>query len=138
MMPPVSIVCRPLAFIAVATGGFLIQTTVVALLTGQASAAPELATAIGVELALLHNFLWHERWTWSDRLAGSGSRLQRFAGYQLATGSTSIIGNIVLVSAAVRAFGLDATAANVVAVGVMSVTNYLIADRWVFRHRAAA
>jgi len=138
MMPlPVSTRRRPLAFFAVASGGFLIQTTVVALLTRGASIAPEAATAIGVELALLHNFLWHERWTWSDRFAGA-PRLQRFAAYQLATGSTSILGTIVFVSAAVRVLGLDATAANVLAVGVMSVTNYLIADRWVFRHRAAA
>jgi putative flippase GtrA len=25
------------------------------------------ATAIAIELSLLHNFLWHERWTWRER-----------------------------------------------------------------------
>ena len=58
---------RPLAFVAVASGGFLIRMTIVAILTRALHAAALPATAIGVELAVLHNFLWHERWTWGDR-----------------------------------------------------------------------
>ena len=34
------------------------------------------ATLLAVEAALLHNFLWHERWTWSDRPA-AGHRHRR-------------------------------------------------------------
>jgi len=129
---------RPLAFVAVASGGFLIQTTIVAMLTRAAHAPAELATAIGVELAVLHNFLWHARWTWGDRFAGAHSRLRRFLAYQLATGSISLAANIIVVWAAVRAFGVDPTAANVLAVGVMSLANYMVADRWVFARQAVA
>ncbi len=25
------------------------------------------ATALAVEMAVLHNFFWHRRWTWADR-----------------------------------------------------------------------
>jgi putative flippase GtrA len=129
---------RPLAFLAVASGGFLIQTTIVALLTQRTSVAAEVATAIGVELAVLHNFLWHERWTWGDRFDAAPSRLRRFLTYQLATGATSLAGNIIFVSTAVRAFAVEATIANVLAVIVMSLANYLIADRWVFTRGAVA
>src|SRR5262245_51358502 len=129
---------RPMAFLAVASGGFLIQTAVVALLTHGAAVSAEVATAIGVELAVLHNFLWHERWTWSDRFDSARSRLRRFVTYQLATGAVSLAGNVVVVAAAVRAFDLDATMANVLAVVAMSVANFLIADRWVFTRTAVA
>ena len=128
---------RPLAFLAVAAGGFLLQTVTVALLTHLSSVVPELATAIAVEIAVLHNFFWHERWTWGDR-AASHSRLRRFGAYQLATGSTSLAGNLVVVAAAVRLFSIEATSANVIAVVVMSVANYTIADRWIFPRAAVA
>jgi archaetidylinositol phosphate synthase len=129
---------RPLAFFAVAAGGFLIQTTIVAVLTRRPWIPAELATAIGVELAVLHNFLWHERLTWADRLTGAPARIRRFVAYQLATGSTSLAGNVLVVSIAVHAFGMDATIASVLAVVAMSLANYAIADRWVFGRGAVA
>ena len=32
------------------------------------------ATAVAVELSILNNFLWHERWTWRDRPASGRAR----------------------------------------------------------------
>ena len=34
-----------------------------------------IATALAVEIAVIHNFLWHERFTWADR---SGAGFTRF------------------------------------------------------------
>jgi len=126
-----------IAFLAVACGGFLLQTVTVAFLTHVSSVTPELATAIAVEIAVLHNFFWHERRTWGDRAAAC-SRLRRFGAYQLATGSTSLAGNLLVVAAAVRLFSIEVTTANVIAVVVMSVANYTIADRWIFPRTAVA
>ena len=136
MAPRNGLAARPLAFAAVASGGFLIQMAIVAMLTRTTSIPAEAATAIGVELAILHNFLWHERWTWRDRIAAE--RPRRFLDYQLATGCISLAGNIFVVGIAVRAYAVDPTAANVLAVAMMSVANYLAADRWVFARGAAA
>jgi dolichol-phosphate mannosyltransferase len=37
------------------------------------------ATLTAVEVAVLHNFFWHERWTWADRRPGRRvDRLLRF------------------------------------------------------------
>ncbi len=129
---------RPFAFAAVASGGFLIQIAVVSVLTHAASLAPEAATAIGVELAILHNFLWHERWTWRDRIGAAPRRLRRFIDYQLATGCTSLAGNVIVVGIATRAYAVDPTAATPLAVAIMSLVNYLVSDRWVFARRAIA
>jgi len=138
MAPRNGLAARPLAFAAVAAGGFLIQMAIVAMLTRTTSIPAEAATAIGVELAILHNFLWHERWTWRDRIAAERPRSRRFLDYQLATGCISLAGNIFVVGIAVRAYAVDPTAANVLAVAMMSVANYLAADRWVFARGAAA
>jgi len=127
---------RALAFVTVASGGFLIQMVIVAALTHATSIPAEAATAIGVELAVLHNFLWHERWTWRDRIAAA--RVRRFLNYQLATGCISLAGNVFVVGIAVRAYGIDPTTANLLAVMCMSAANYLAADRWVFARGAAA
>ncbi|HKV80979.1 MAG TPA: GtrA family protein, partial [Candidatus Sulfotelmatobacter sp.] len=38
------------------------------------------ATALAVEAAVVHNFVWHEQFTWSDRVQASWRRsLPRFA-----------------------------------------------------------
>jgi len=33
-------------------------------------------TAIAIELSVLHNFLWHERWTWRDRTGSAECKVQ--------------------------------------------------------------
>ena len=52
-----------------------------------------IATALAVETAVIHNFLWHERFTWADR-AGAG--FTRFLKFNLTTGLFSIGGNLLL------------------------------------------
>ncbi|HSW49036.1 MAG TPA: GtrA family protein, partial [Bryobacteraceae bacterium] len=57
------------------------------------------ATALAVEVAVLHNFCWHERWTWVERTRrtpGLGSRLIRLLRFNLTTGLVSIASNLVL------------------------------------------
>jgi putative flippase GtrA len=126
------------AFILVGAGGFGLQLVIVAVMTWIFEWPSAAATALGVEAAVLHNFFWHQRWTWPDRQAAarhSGRRLLRF---HLTTGATSVAGNVVAVLLAVHILGLDAVVANVLAVGAMSVVNYLVADRYVFAPMRAA
>ena len=48
-----------------------------------------LATALAVETAVVHNFLWHERFTWADRMAKA--RLVQFIKFNLTNGAISIL-----------------------------------------------
>src|SRR5205814_4933574 len=60
------------------------------------------ATAVAVEAAVVHNFVWHEQFTWADRVEGLGWRsLGRFARFNLTTGAVSILGDLALMSARV-------------------------------------
>lgn len=56
-----------------------------------------LATALAVEAAVVHNFLWHERYTWADRVQPSWRKsLPRLLRFNLTTGGISIAGNLAL------------------------------------------
>jgi putative flippase GtrA len=120
------------AFFVVGAGGFVLQLAIVAVMTWIFEWPSSAATALGVEAAVLHNFFWHQRWTWNDRPAAAPARRRRLLRFHLTTGATSVAGNVVLVLIAVRSLGVDAVTANVVAVGAMSLVNYLVADRYVF------
>src|SRR5262249_1450552 len=73
---------RWLAFNAVGLIGAAVQITVLAALTHGANLNYLVATALAVETAVLHNFIWHQRWTWRDRQPASNrdvfTRLVRF------------------------------------------------------------
>jgi putative flippase GtrA len=59
--------CRVTPFITVGAIGFVVQISTLAALTSLAHWNWLPATALSVELAVLHNFLWHERWTWTGQ-----------------------------------------------------------------------
>lgn len=89
-----------------------------------------LATAAALELTLLHNFLWHLRYTWRDRRYSS--RWQPFVRFHLTSGLTSLVGNLVLMRLAVRTFHLAILPANMIAIAVCSVGNFFLSHFWSF------
>src|SRR5882762_9967211 len=96
---------RIATFMTVGVLGFVVQMTALAGLL--AAGWPYLAaTAVAVEAAVLHNFLWHERWTWGDRTAGTPGAAARLARFNLTTGMTSIGGNVAFTALYVGVFGL--------------------------------
>jgi putative flippase GtrA len=122
---------RIAAFVGVGAVGFVVQmTTLAGLLAG---GCPDLvATALAALVAVAHNFVWHERWTWADRTAGRSGVTKRLSWFVGATGSTSIAGNVVITAAYVRLLGLSALPANALAIATLAIANFLIADRWIF------
>ena len=88
------------------------------------------ATVFAVESALLHNFVWHRKWTWADR-AGR-SCLSMLARFNLTTGAVCILGNLFFMSLFVGRLGLNVYAANLAAIGICSLVNFMLADRYVF------
>ena len=85
------------AFIATGGLGFLVQLTALAALMSLAHWSWLPATLVSVELAVVHNFLWHERWTWRERKkTPDPSFASRFARFNVANGLASVAGNIAL------------------------------------------
>jgi putative flippase GtrA len=90
------------------------------------------ATSLAVEAAVLHNFVWHERFTWADR-ASDGGATMRLVRFNLTTGAVSIAGNLAVMRVMVGEAHFATLPANLVSIAVCSVVNFLVSDRWVFR-----
>lgn len=97
------------------------------------------ATAIAVEAAVVHNFIWHEQFTWADRthldrIKSSWRRsLSRLLRFHLANGAVSILGNLALMKAMVGQSHMNYLLANAIAVALCSLLNFLVSEEWVFQ-----
>jgi len=92
-----------------------------------------LATGLAVEIAVIHNFLWHERFTWADRPASRPVRsLVRLAKFNASNGAVSLIGNLVLMRLLVGELRLNYVASNLIAIVLCSLVNFMLGDRFVF------
>lgn len=121
---------RWLKFNAVGALGIAVQLAVLVLLRSGLHADYLWATGLAVEAAILHNYFWHEHFTWADRESRNWRRLIKF---NLATGGTSILGNLVLMKLLVSVARLNYLVANLCAIAVCSIANFLVNDCWVFR-----
>jgi len=108
-----------------------LQTTALFILTHGALRVGYLAaTALAVELAVLNNFVWHQRWTWKDRPAATkGETLCRLAKFNVTNGMVSLGGNLVMMSILVGRLGLPIAGANVVSVASCAVFNFIYSRR---------
>jgi putative flippase GtrA len=92
-----------------------------------------LATGFAVEIAVIHNFLWHARFTWADRPATRPLQSAiRLAKFNASNGLVSIAGNLLLMRSLVGELRLNYIASNLVAIVICSVVNFLLGDRFVF------
>jgi len=96
------------------------------------------ATAIAVEAAVVHNFVWHEQFTWADRMKADPPQtlwrrsLARFVRFHLANGAVSIAGNLALMKVMVGMGHVNYLLANAIAISLCSVANFLVSEEWVF------
>lgn len=120
-------------FNLVGFGGFLLQLATITLLTRKYGWSVPVATAVGLEIAFLHNLLAHTRWTWRDYPLRTGHEwVIRWGRYQLAK-TTSLGANIAITTALVGIAHLPVEAANILAVLACAIPNFFIAE-WFVLH----
>jgi putative flippase GtrA len=117
-------------FNAVGIAGTVVQLVMLAILVSGLRVNTLVATVLAVETAILHNFAWHERYTWRDR--PSGGRIGRLLRFNFTTGALSIVSNVVLMGLLVSRLHLPYLPANLLAIIATSLLNYFVADRFVF------
>lgn len=130
----VNVLFRWIRFNAVGAIGIGVQLSALALMVSYFEIHYILATAIAVESAILHNYVWHEKWTWSDIASDQGSGwLKRLFRFHITNGFTSLFGNLLLMQSLVETFQIPILYANLVAIAVCSVINFALSHYWVFR-----
>jgi putative flippase GtrA len=112
--------------------GVLVQAAALAFFIRVAGLHYMIATALAVETAVLHNFLWHRRWTWIDR--SQSSCMMMLVRFNLTNGAVSMAGNLIFMLILVGGARLNAYAANLLTIALCSLLNFFLADRLVFTH----
>ena len=130
---------RWLKFNLVGAIGIVVQLAALGILNGILKLNYLPATALAVETAVLHNFLWHERFTWADRASVSRRQaLGRLVRFNLTAGAISIFGNLLLMRLLVGQAHLPALPANLVSIAACSLANFLASEYIVFRRPSSA
>jgi putative flippase GtrA len=125
---------RWLAFNGVGLLGVLVQLSVLGVLVHGFGLHYLAATVIAVETAVLHNFCWHQRWTWRDRPAASAVKTAaRLARFHALNGMVSLIGNVAIMALLGGVLQLDPLVANIVAIVSCSMVNFIASEALVFK-----
>jgi putative flippase GtrA len=122
---------RWIRFNLIGVMGFALQTATLWTLVHWSGLPSSVSVAIAVLVAVSHNFLWHERFTWRDR--PRTERARRWLSFNISTGVISLITNVGVTMVVMTLTGLPVVASNIIAVVSASLLNFLIADRLVFR-----
>lgn len=127
---------RWLRFNLVGAMGMVLQLTTLAVLNHVAPGHYLIASAVVVELAVLHNFVWHIHYTWSDRRHHTPllSQLLRF---HLSNGLVSLLGNLALMRFLVHTAHRPVLVANLIAILCCSIANFALSHNWAFAAYAA-
>lgn len=125
--------------------GIAVQFAALFLLKSLLGFSYLVATTIAVETAIVHNFVWHEQFTWVDRLKNSMAdssadppawicSLVRFLRFNFTTGAVSLLGNLALMKVMVGHGHMNYLLANAIAIVLCSAANFLVSDEWVFEN----
>jgi len=121
-------------FVAVGWMGFAVQSLAFVVLTSAALVPWLPAAVIAAEFSVVHNFLWHERWTWKARHGGAAGTLAgRFLRFNASSALFGIVGNVSVTAALIATFGVPPIVANAAASAMLGVAAFFVADRWTFR-----
>ncbi len=126
---------RWLKFHAVGAMGILVQLAALALFQTRMNYLT--ATALAVECAILHNFVWHQHWTWRDRggVGGNMSVAGRLLRFHLGNGAVSLLSNLLAMRLLVGYFDLPVLIANLCAIALASLANFAVSEKAVFTAR---
>jgi putative flippase GtrA len=125
---------RWLKFNLVGALGIGVQLVALALLSSVLHVPYLIATCVAVELAVLHNFVWHERYTWPYCVvSGWSGRLRSLGTFHLTNGLVSVGGNVLLMRLFVGQMKIPYFVANIMAIAICGLANFVLADRVAFR-----
>ena len=111
--------------------GAVLQLTLASLLTRYFGGLSAAATLVAVEITVLHNFVWHERFTWRNQGPKNSRQLAlRLWRFHAGNGVVSLAGNTILMYGLVERLKAPVLPTAIGAIVVCSLANFLVADRW--------
>ena len=111
--------------------GMVVQLAALALFNRVSAGHYLYATAAAIELALIHNFVWHLHYTWRDR-RDRAALLTQFIRFHLSNGLVSMLGNLVLMRILVHEARVPLLVSNSIAILCCSLVNFCLGNHWAF------
>ena len=125
---------RWLKFNFVGAVGIGVQLAAFTLLKGVAGIHYMVATGLAVETAVVHNFVWHERFTWKDLPRGTWRDvLFRLLKFHAGNGAVSILGNLALMRLFVGVLHLNPYVSSGLSIASCALLNFAVSEWFVFR-----
>jgi putative flippase GtrA len=125
---------RWLKFNAVGALGIVVQMGAFALFFSALHLNYMLATALAVETAVLHNFVWHEKYTWKHLTRRTPRDVaRRLLRFHAGNGAISILGNLALMRLFVGSLHIPHYIASLLAIALCSLLNFAASEWFVFR-----
>lgn len=124
-------------FNVVGAMGMAVQLATLALFNRLTAGHYLVATAIALEVTLVHNFVWHLHYTWRDRRDRS-ALIGQFVRFHLSNGLVSMAGNLALMPLLVREGHIPVVASNAIAILCCSLVNFCLGHNWAFAARVEA
>jgi len=115
--------------------GVVVQLAALSVLNRWTAGHYLYASTAAVELALLHNFVWHLHYTWRDR-RGDSALLAQFVRFHLSNGLVSMLGNLALMRALVQEAHFPLLVSNSIAILCCSIANFCLGTKWAFAEGA--
>jgi putative flippase GtrA len=138
-MASTATLARWTVFNVVGALGVVVQLATLAALIHLGGLHDLAATALAVQAAVVHNFYWHQRWTWRDRPSRSWREtISRFGRFQALNGLISLAGNVAVTALLTRSMGIDPVIAGAIAIGACAVLNFTASESLVFVRGSAA
>jgi putative flippase GtrA len=133
IIPGKTSIVRWLKFNVVGAMGIVVQLLALTLLLRILGIHYLWATVLAVETAVLHNFIWHWRWTWSDRRRdGPNHVTATLLRFNFSNGLISLFGTVLCTGILTGVFRLNPLLANVLSLGPCCLINFLVSDRFIF------
>lgn len=129
---------RLFRFYSVGLLGVGVQLALLFLLTRLGGVHYLPATLLAVESAILHNFFWHAGWTFRRRIEPASGLLVRLWRFNIVSGATALLGNLVIMALLVEGLSIPVLPANLAAIAGCSLINFLASDWWAFRREPAS
>jgi len=125
-----------LRFNAIGVMGVGVQLAFLFLLTHYFHIHYMIATLLAVECAIIHNFFWHQQWTWKENATQTKmDALRRFLKFNTSSGTVSLVGNVGVTAALVQMVHLPLMICNILAIGACNIANFLFAHTFVFQRQ---
>lgn len=126
---------RLVKFGLVGTWGFFVNMFFLWFLTEVTGLYYLLSSVLAIEIAMVNNYVLNDLWTWRDRgKTGKREYLKRMLQYHVAASAAALL-NVAVLWILTQPFGIYYLVSNIFGILCGMALNYLVNDRWTFKHR---